>query len=146
MHLLTSDCVSYSLFTRSSLSEWWIGQNDQSSDYVYKYLDDPAGCGVFLDWQSGQPNGGVAQPCIAFQSAATNPHAFQDKACTESSYRALCKAGTWEFILHKSRVEYYPMNGKFLKKLAEDQCSAKTKGSIYSIKHMYIEPFTIEVD
>ncbi len=28
------------------------------------------------------------------------------------------------------------------KKLEEDQCSAITKGSLYHIKHMYIQPFT----
>ncbi len=36
--------------------------------------------------------------------------------------------------------------GKFLKKLADDQCTSITKGSIYYIKHMYIQPFSMEVD
>ena len=36
--------------------------------------------------------------------------------------------------------------GRFLKKLADDQCSTIAKGSIYHIKHMSIQPFTIEVD
>ena len=36
--------------------------------------------------------------------------------------------------------------GKFLKKLADSQCSSITKGSIYYIKHMYIQPFSMEVD
>ena len=35
---------------------------------------------------------------------------------------------------------------KFLKKLADDQCSFITKGSIYFMKHMYIQPFSMEVD
>ncbi len=36
--------------------------------------------------------------------------------------------------------------GRFLKKLADDQCSSITKGSIYHIKHMYIHHFTTVVD
>ncbi len=36
--------------------------------------------------------------------------------------------------------------GRFLKKLVDDQCSFKTKGSIYHIKHIYIQPFTTVVD
>ncbi len=38
--------------------------------------------------------------------------------------------------------------GRFLKKLADDQCFSITKGSIYYIKHMYIQPnlFTTVVD
>ena len=33
-------------------------------------------------------------------------------------------------------------HGRYLKKLADDQCSLITKGSIYHIKHMSIQPFT----
>ena len=33
-----------------------------------------------------------------------------------------------------------------MKKLADDQCSSITKGSIYHIKHMYTQPFTTVVD
>ncbi len=36
--------------------------------------------------------------------------------------------------------------GRFLKKLADDQCSSITKGSVYHIKHIYIQPFTTVVD
>ncbi len=36
--------------------------------------------------------------------------------------------------------------GKVLKKLADDQPSSITKGSIYYIKHMNIQPFSMEVD
>ena len=36
--------------------------------------------------------------------------------------------------------------GKFLKKFADDQCSSITKGSMYYIKHMYVQPFSMEVD
>ncbi len=36
--------------------------------------------------------------------------------------------------------------GKFLMWLADDQSSSITKGSIYYIKHMYIQPFSMEVD
>ena len=36
--------------------------------------------------------------------------------------------------------------GKFLKKLADDQCISITKGRIYHIKHEYIQPFSMEVD
>ncbi len=35
---------------------------------------------------------------------------------------------------------------RFLKKLADDQNSSINKGSIYQIKHMYIQPFTTVVD
>ncbi len=36
--------------------------------------------------------------------------------------------------------------GRFLKKLADHQCSSITKGSIYHIKHTYIQLFSMEVD
>ncbi len=36
--------------------------------------------------------------------------------------------------------------GKFLKWLANDQSSSITKGSICYIKHMYLQPFSMEVD
>ena len=36
--------------------------------------------------------------------------------------------------------------GKFLKKLADDQCSSITKGSIYYMKHMNIQHFSMGVD
>ncbi len=36
--------------------------------------------------------------------------------------------------------------GKFLKWLAGDESSSITKGSIYYIKHMYIQPFSMGVD
>ena len=36
--------------------------------------------------------------------------------------------------------------GKFLKKSTDDQCSPRTKDSIYHIKHMSIQPFTMGVD
>ncbi len=35
---------------------------------------------------------------------------------------------------------------RFMKKLADDQCSSITKGSIYHIKPMYIQPFTTVMD
>ncbi len=36
--------------------------------------------------------------------------------------------------------------GRFLKKLSDDQCSSITKGSIYHIKHMYIDLFITLAD
>ncbi len=36
--------------------------------------------------------------------------------------------------------------GWFLKKLADDQCSSITKGSIYHMKPMYIQSFSMEMD
>ncbi len=36
--------------------------------------------------------------------------------------------------------------GKFLQNLADDQCSSIAKGSVYNIKHVYIQPFSMEVD
>ncbi len=36
--------------------------------------------------------------------------------------------------------------GKFLKKVADDQCSSIAKGSICYIKHMYVQPFSVEVN
>ena len=36
--------------------------------------------------------------------------------------------------------------GKFLNKLADDQCSSVAKGSIYHINYMLIQLFTMGVD
>ena len=70
----------------------------------FSNVDDPSSTscpGVFLDWQIGtnQPNGNTAagspgqneQDCIAFEKAADDANAFQDKACG-SLYGVLCKA------------------------------------------------------
>ncbi len=35
---------------------------------------------------------------------------------------------------------------RLMKKLTDDQCSARTKGSIAYMKHVYIQPFAMEVD
>ncbi len=40
----------------------------------------------------------------------------------------------------------FTLKERFLKKLADDQCSSITKGSIYFMKQMYIQPFTTVVD
>ena len=37
-------------------------------------------------------------------------------------------------------------HGKYLKKLADDQCLSTTKGSINHIKQKSIQPFSMEVD
>ncbi len=44
------------------------------------------------------------------------------------------------FRLHINYTFFYLE--KFLKKLADNQCPTITKGSIYHIKHMSIQPFT----
>ncbi len=36
--------------------------------------------------------------------------------------------------------------GKFMKKLTDDQCSLLTKGSIYYIKYIYMQPFSMKVE
>ena len=36
--------------------------------------------------------------------------------------------------------------GNILKKLADDPCSSVTTDSIFHIKHMFIQPFTMGVD
>ncbi len=45
---------------------------------------------------------------------------------------------------HTESTFFYLRN--FLKKLADDQCSSITKGSIYYIKGMYKQPFSMEMD
>ena len=44
----------------------------------------------------------------------------------------------------KFHANYYL--GRFLKKLADNHCSSITKGRIYHVNHMYIQPFTTVVD
>ena len=61
----------------------------------------------------------------------------------------------WQCLLHKVKTQYLHFRlhanyffylERFLKKLADDQCSARSKGSIYHIKHMYMQSFTAVVD
>ena len=83
------------IFTFSNAGYWWVGQNDQSSEAMFKNINDPAHCpGVFLDWQidANQPNGGSNQNCIAFNSKSSNSAAFHDKSGVSNQYGVLCKA------------------------------------------------------
>ncbi len=47
------------------------------------------------------------------------------------------------FRFHANYTFFY--SGRFLKKLADDQCSSISKGSIYHINHMDMQPFTTVV-
>ncbi len=51
-----------------------------------------------------------------------------------------------QYVYFRLHTIYYLCLGKFLKKLADEQCSSVTKGSIYHIKHVSIQPFTMGVD
>ncbi len=44
------------------------------------------------------------------------------------------------FRLHGS---YFPLPWQIPEKIADDQCSSIIKGSIYHIKHISIQPFTM---
>ncbi len=66
-------------------------------------------------------------PQYMIQSAASIKNAV-------SAFQISCKQTTFFYL------------GRFLNKLADDHCSSITKGSIYYIKHMYIQPFTTIVD
>ena len=88
------------IFTFSNAGYWWVGQNDQSSEGVFKNIDDPAHCpGVFLDWQTDtdQPNGGRNKNCIAFDSKRRNSEAFRDRNCVNNQFGVLCKAISGEY-------------------------------------------------
>ena len=56
----------------------------------------------------------------------------------------------WWYGLSMHNLDYIQTTSlylrRFLKKLADDQCPSRTKGSIYSIKHISIQPFTMGVD
>ncbi len=52
-----------------------------------------------------------------------------------------CSICIWDFT--QTTFFYFE---RFLKKLADDQYSSITKGSIYNFKHVYIQPFTTVVD
>ncbi len=53
-----------------------------------------------------------------------------------------------QYLHFRSHAEYFLLSclGKFLKWWADHQSSSITKGGIYHIKHMYIQPFTIVAD
>ncbi len=53
--------------------------------------------------------------------------------------------GSSSFGLDTSTHSFFCL-GKFLQWLADDQFSSITKGSIYYVKHMYTQPFSMEVD
>ena len=49
------------------------------------------------------------------------------------------------YILDHTQSTFFCL-GKFLKKIADDQCFSRTKGGICYMKHVYIQPFSLEVD
>ncbi len=76
----------------------------------------------------------------------------------------ICKMSiNWELECHSASIDTCPTKhkrsmyisdymqttvfyfGRFLKKLADDRYSSITKGSIYHIKHMFIQPFTMDM-
>ena len=46
-----------------------------------------------------------------------------------------------QYLHFRFQITFFYL-GRFLKKLADDQWSSTTKGSIYHTKHMYIQPLT----
>ena len=62
----------------------------------------------------------------------------QVRSVLQSKKRSMC-------ILGHIQSTFFFL-GKFLKKVTDDQSSSITKGSIYYIEHMSIQPFTAVVD
>ncbi len=50
------------------------------------------------------------------------------------------------YLHFRYHANYFLLPWYSWKKLADDRCSSITKGSIYHIKHWYIQPFTTAVD
>ncbi|XP_071788687.1 macrophage mannose receptor 1-like [Asterias amurensis] len=70
---------------RSSYAQYWIGQNERASPGTWQYVDaTPGDSGVYVNWASGQPNGGGQQNCIMMD--ITQDGLWEDKACTERHY------------------------------------------------------------
>ncbi len=78
-----------------------------------------------------------------------NTHLFHVRASYINLYFNITKMEICIRLNHKVKHSMRILNqphstffcfGKFLKKLAEDQCSSITKGSVYYVKHMHIQP------
>ena len=63
---------------------------------------------------------------------------FVGEYCPTMEKRSMCIPD------HMQPTSFYL--GKFLKKLADDQCASTTKGGIYYMKHMHIQHFSLGVD
>ena len=75
-----------------------------------------------------------------------NRRGITNNFCYLLFYQLLLHKGKMQYVHFKSHAEYFHLPCKFLKKLADDQWSSITKGSIYYIKHMNIQPFSMVVD
>ena len=85
--------IFFLIVTIRSLSEVWIGQNDLAVEHVWKYVNPPPDCettGVYLNWESGQPNSYSGdQDCVAF---IVNNNNFHGKNCAEEyMYYTVCE-------------------------------------------------------
>ena len=100
---------------------------------------------------------------------ATYQRLYQHICKYKSHKMFCCRNVIWFYITYSSAITWEPQGpssaalsknavsafqipckllsfGRFLKKLADDQCSSLTKGSIFHIKNMYIQPSTTVVD
>jgi hypothetical protein len=67
---------------------YWIGVDDEKMDGTYV---KPDGTPVtFFAWDTGKPNGGTSQNCVALDAAGAVAGAWNDKACSDS-YGVLCE-------------------------------------------------------
>ncbi len=46
-----------------------------------------------------------------------------------------------QYLHFRLHANYFLLPGRFLKKLADDQCTFITKGSIYHIKHIIMQKY-----
>ena len=78
----------------------------------------------------------------------------QPSSCGSPPIRSTECQGCWcllyqvkmQYLHFRFHAKYFLLPWNIPEKLADDQCSSITKGSIYHIKRMYIHPFTTVVD
>ena len=81
--------------------------------------------------------------CIFWISERLLRYVMMPRLHSKQFYQAVIMAHKvkTQYLHFRSHAEYFLCLGKFLKWWAEDQSSPVTKGSIYYIKHMYIQLF-----
>ena len=85
-----------------SAGSWWLGQNDQAEERVWRYSTTPTDCsttGVYLNWISTYPDGETRtntmnKDCGSLHTASAD--GFRDKKCSAKAF-SICKTTPGKF-------------------------------------------------
>ncbi len=89
---ISSFACSQPHWTNEYYVPFWVGLHDFLGKKQYNNIyNDASTCpGMFIDWISGQPDGGFDNGCIAF-NIDSEKGSFQDDVCDSPLHGTLCE-------------------------------------------------------